>query len=257
MARKFRDAELPFKLIDVPELAAANLKWTDEYVSEQFDKKNASGEAQESPNNFFAFYIPERWNVHMLGLTPYRNNDWTFEKWSRHARYADAKRLSADQPHFYWHSGVDKTERELPREQWTFISRDLPSFSSVTENFLVFHPEKQKGIQCRFGERGVVAATHYDSGRNMVAMISGAKRYILSPPKECSKLGIFTDQQSPIFRHPLLNFGHINYLNNSTHQSMNGHSMSPEERAWLGRASQAQAVETVLKAGEVLYIVSL
>jgi hypothetical protein len=54
MARTFRDAELPFKLIDVPELTAANLKWSDEYISEQFDRQNATGNAQESPNHFLA-----------------------------------------------------------------------------------------------------------------------------------------------------------------------------------------------------------
>jgi hypothetical protein len=50
------------------------------------------------------------------------------------------------------------------------------------ETFFAFEPESQKGIQCRFGEQGVMAATHYDTGRNIVAMVTGAKRYILSPP---------------------------------------------------------------------------
>jgi Cupin-like domain len=292
MARKFRDAELPFKLTNVPELTAANLKWTDEYVSKQFDRevpprgylksffqsktssnhekndpdlqaKPASGLAQESPNHYFAFFTPPQWHVETMGLPPVRNNDWTYAKWAEHARYADAVRLAPDQPHFYWQSGVDKEERHGPKNEWTFISRDLPSWSSPTPTFMVFDPKAQKGIQCRFGERGVVAATHYDSGRNMVGMITGAKRYILSPPRACSKLGIFTHQKSPIFRHSLLNFGHLKYLNNNNNdeEQRNGDNeegrMSKEERAWLERASQAQAVETVLKAGEVLYIVSL
>ena len=82
-------------------------------------------------------------------------------------------------------------------------------------------------------------------------MIRGAKRYILSPPNQCSKLGIFTQKRSPIYRHSLLNFGHIQYLHNDTVVGM-----SPEERAWLERAATSQAVETVLKQGEVLYIPS-
>ena len=97
-----------------------------------------------------------------------------------------------------------------------------------------------------------MAATHYDSGRNMVGMITGAKRYILSPPNACGKLGIFPDRKSPIFRHSLLNFGHIKYL----HDDEKGRGMSDEEREWLVRAATAPAVETVLKAGEVLYIPS-
>lgn len=86
----------------------------------------------------------------------------------------------------------------------------------------------------------------------MVGMITGAKRYILSPPNACGKLGIFPSKSSPIYRHSLLNFGHIKYLNDPEL----GSGMSDEERVWLERAATAPAVETVLKAGEVLYIPS-
>lgn len=117
--------------------------------------------------------------------------------------------------------------------------------SSPNETFFVWQPKEQKGIQCRWGSRGIVAATHYDSGRNMIAMITGAKRYILSPPRACSKLGIFTSKYSPIYRHSLLNFAHISLMGDE-HSRMSG-----EERAWLQRASTAEAIDTVVKAGEV------
>ena len=261
MAQKFRDAMLPFKLYNVPELTKANELWTDEYVSQGFGGggglfhiggARAHGTAQESPNHYFAFFTVPQWRPERMGLPPTRNTDWDFADWAQHARYADATRLAADQPHFYWQSGADKSERYQPASDWSFISRDLPSFSATEPNFIMFNPEDQKGIQCRFGERGVVAATHYDSGRNMVGMITGAKRYILSPPNACGKLGIFPDRKSPIFRHSLLNFGHIKYL----HDDEKGRGMSDEEREWLVRAATAPAVETVLKAGEVLYIPS-
>lgn len=47
----------------------------------------------------------------------------------------------------------------------------------------------------------------------MVAMITGAKRYILAPPNQCTKLGMVTDKRHPVYRHSLLNFGHMNLLN--------------------------------------------
>ena len=188
-----------------------------------------------------------------MGLPPSRNNDWNYAQWSKHARYADAAALAADQPHFYWQSGVTPEERYDPPSEWSFISRDLPSWSATESNFIMFHPESQKGIQCRFGERGVVAATHYDNGRNMVGMITGAKRYILSPPNACGKLGIFADRNTAIFRHSMLDFGHIKYLEDAKLRE----EMSPQERQWLERAATAPAVETVLKAGEVLYIPSM
>jgi Cupin-like domain len=250
MAERFRDAELPFKVYDIPELEAAGRLWTDEYVAKGFNSGEPGGTAQESLDNYFAFYVPENWNPQIHGLPPTRNNDWTFRQWSQHARYADATRLSASHPHFYWQSGVAASERMKDESAWSFVTRDLRLFSATKGNFFVFHPESQKGIQCRFGERGVVAATHFDGGRNMVGMITGAKRYILAPPNQCSRLGIFTGRDSPIYRHSLLNFGHIRYINEY------GNGMSSQEREWLTRASTSQSLETVLKAGEVLYIPS-
>lgn len=87
----------------------------------------------------------------------------------------------------------------------------------------------------------------------MVAMITGAKRYILAPPKECPKLGLITDASHPAFRHSLINFGHINALKDDTGAAQ---GMSVEEREWLETACDSVAVETVLKAGEVMYIPS-
>jgi hypothetical protein len=96
------------------------------------------------------------------------------------------------------------------KKDQTIISTDLPSFSGTSETFFVFYPEEQHGMQCRFGERGVAAAQHQDPGRNMIAMLTGAKRYILSPPRECSKFGIFPTRVSPLYRHSSLNFEHLN-----------------------------------------------
>ena len=301
LAAKYRDMDLPFKLVRVPELLAANLKWTDDYLHQQFDvvrddhyetqhsffswwrskqektqsleKKNdddddedhtldpppenpttttiqASGACEVSSHNFFAFYTPNKFTTRAYGLPPtFHDSHMTFQEWAEHARYADAVQLPPSRPHYYWQAGVDRNER-YDIQQQSFITKDLPSFSTTKNNFIVFDVEQQKGIQCRFGERQVVAATHYDTGRNMVGMITGAKRYILAPPNQCSRLGLHTQRSSPFFRHSLLNFGHMM----DRHNKSNG--MSDEEREWLERAATSQAVETVLKAGEILYIPS-
>jgi hypothetical protein len=295
----YRNRKLPFKLSNVPELLAANQKWTDDYVSNGFGNRNhnhnhnhnngndnqdpqaqphsttttmtttVQGKCQESAHSFFAFFSPPGWNVETMGLPPTRNNDYTFDEWAQHARYADATRLDADRPHFYWQAGVPKEERETTTSsahQHSFVSRDLPSFSSPNATFISFSPLDQKGIQCRFGERGVTAATHFDAGQNMVGMITGAKRYILHPPMECSKLGIVTSSNSALFRHSLLNFGRCSKLlqeEEEEEKEMNSEKdkrreppLSALERAWLERAATSQAVETVLKAGEILFIPS-
>lgn len=160
MAQRFRDAELPFKLYDIPELRTVATKWTDEYLSEQFDSgatpiwrrkslpiKPAPGTAQESVDNFFAFFIPQHWKIDYHGLPPSRNNNFDFAVWAQHARYADAVQLSPHQPHFYWQCGVSAQERFQTMAEQTFVTRDLRLFSTQRENFFVFDMEKQKGIQ--------------------------------------------------------------------------------------------------------------
>uniref|UniRef100_A0A7S4RJI1 JmjC domain-containing protein n=1 Tax=Ditylum brightwellii TaxID=49249 RepID=A0A7S4RJI1_9STRA len=223
VAVKFRDLELPFKVYNVPELDAANLKWTDSYIAKHMnrpsqprkDKPNhylAHGNAYESADNFLAFFNKNLWNVETMGPPPTLDNDWNFETWAKHARYADQVQLPPTEPHYYWQVAVEKEERNSPKYTWTFISKDLPSFSNPEPTFFGFNPPEQKGIQCRFGERGIAAANHYDTGRNMVAMIAGAKRYILAPPKECSKLAIVIPRKHPAHMFSLLNWGHISLL---------------------------------------------
>ncbi|KAL3925264.1 MAG: hypothetical protein SGARI_005874, partial [Bacillariaceae sp.] len=76
----------------------------------------------------------------------------------------------------------------------------------------------------------------------MVGMIVGAKRYILFPPNQCASLGIHTDRDHPLFRHSSLNLGQIDDENDETEAT--------------AAAKNAMAVETVLKAGEILFIPS-
>jgi Cupin-like domain len=275
LAVSFRNDERPFKLVNVPELLVAGSKWTDEYLMEQFEKAarnrhdpaamvveedgtkvpSVAFAAHESPHHHFLYHTPQRWNVTDYGVPPTRINDWTYATFAEHVQYAEATELSPHRPHFYWQAGVHRLERhQVDPTNQSFISKDLPSLSSPHATLFNFHPDQQRGIQCRFGERGVSAATHYDGGRNSVAMIYGAKRYLLFPPSECNLLGIVTDRNSPLYRHTVLNWSHYKYLqdNNASWQEHMSHS----ERAWLERAGRAWAIETVLKAGEVLYIPS-
>jgi hypothetical protein len=77
----------------------------------------------------------------------------------------------------------------------------LPSFSSPDPPFIFLRiPKNNKAFNVGLlGERGVTAATHFDAGKNMVGMITGAKRYVLSPPNQCQHLGIETRRGNAIF----------------------------------------------------------
>jgi len=181
-----------------------------------------------------------------------------FDKWAEVAAAADETSLGADAAHYYFHAaGAPKAARFRQVDEPTtgtegsFIAADLPSFSGETSTFFNFDPGRSNGIQCRFSQRGVTSAAHYDGGRNMVAMVLGAKRYILSPPNACPYLSIHNNSTHPSYRHSPLNFGRMGFLDGD-----GAAVLSEEEREGLRRAAQAPAIETVLKQGEVLYIPS-
>jgi len=37
--------------------------------------------------------------------------------------------------------------------------------------FYIVDPAEERGINCRFGMRGVIAANHFDQSRNMIAIL--------------------------------------------------------------------------------------
>lgn len=88
-----------------------------------------------------------------------------------------------------------------------------------------------QGILCRFGMAGIIAESHYDAGRNFIAMINGTKRYILSPPSECDRL--FLLKEGPSARHS---------------------SVDWSDPAVIPSLAPARAVEVVIRTGDVLYV---
>ena len=85
--------------------------------------------------------------------------------------------------------------------------------------------------------RGIIAETHYDSGKNMVAMVKGSKRYILTPPYTCPKLGIISEITHPSYRHSTIDWSDINQARQNDFAHVN-------------------AIDTIVKEGEILYIPS-
>jgi len=223
-AEKFRDAMLPFKVYNVPDVVKAGELWSnDEYVARGFaegkqgrmvrkGRGGVAGSCQKSYDNFFAFFTKSHWDYDTMGPPPEYDSNFDYSMWAKHARYADRESIPPNEIHYYYQSGVPREERNIPFEQQSFVSRDLPSLSSKGEGFFMWNPNFNKGIQCRFGERGVTAATHYDSGTNMVAMMVGAKRYVLAPPRECPHLAINNEKTHPTFRHSQLNFALLNKI---------------------------------------------
>jgi hypothetical protein len=96
-------------------------------------------------------------------------------------------------------------------------------------------PQQQRGVHCRFGMPGIIAESHFDSGRNFIFMTRGRKRYIMAPPEQCSTQHLLT--KGPSERHSSLDW------------------TNPLDIEKLRRAN-SRAIDIVLEPGQALYIPS-
>jgi len=245
MAESYRNMEVPFKVFDVPDIEVVRDKWTDGYLVENFDQKHsAQFKVEQSDTNHFMYWR----SPSSAGKKAYP--DWksptkivshTFAEWLSLARHADEGELHHSEEHKYLMMGTPPLTSlirgdEVKRSH--FVTSDLKCFTPHDENFFITDISLNKGIQCRFGMRGVIAEAHYDGGRNMVAMLKGAKRYILTPPSSCPKLQLIADRKHPSFRHSTTDW--------SDPADAKSHFAFPE----------AEAIDTIVREGEVLYIPS-
>ena len=176
LAEKYRNAEVPFKLFNVSDFNYVSTLWTDAYLLKNLPTIHHQTHVELSTNNHFMF-----WSYR--GVRRFDNfvpptkliSDLPFEEWLKIAKKADIEKITNSSEHYYFMLGVDKLDNGK-----SFVSRDLSMFSTKKTNFFISVPQANKGIQCRFGMRGVIAEAHYDSGRNMVAMLKGL--YILTVP---------------------------------------------------------------------------
>lgn len=100
--------------------------------------------------------------------------------------------------------------------------------------FYLIPAEEQNGINCRFGMRGIIAEAHYDSTRNMLAILEGERRYILGHPNQCKNMALHP-WGHPSARH---SFDWSNPAEWDVHPEFGG----------------AQLSEIVLEAGDVLFL---
>lgn len=226
MAQKYRDEEVPFKLYNVPEVDAVSLKWTDEYLQRNLD---AFGfRVERSANNHFMFYHANK-NV----KPPSDIVRMSFNEFRELARVADTEKLDSEQPHHYISTGTGRYDKDSDN----FFTRDMKFFSTHKPNFFITSPKENKGIQCRFGMRGTNAASHYDTGRNMIAVFRGTRRYILNPPSACKLLSYIPDNRHPSFRHSIVDMTDLEFVKND-------------------KIAAADTIDTIVRDGEVLYVPS-
>lgn len=230
MAEAYRDAEVPFKIYNIPEFMHTSSLWSDEYLVKAF-REHGEQHVEKSKNNHFMFWAMRGRNVKDY-VPPTEVVQLKFENWLKEAYIADLNKAPNTTEHLYFMTGSP------PRDYGnTFVARDLPLFSTRSNNFFITNVDANKGIQCRFSMRGIIAESHYDSGKNMILMIKGAKRYILTPPHTCKKLALITDVNHPSFRHSVIDWSDL-------------------DQARAHDFASVDAIDTIVREGEVLFIPS-
>ena len=240
LAAAYRDAEIPFKLYDVPFVSYASHKWSDEYLSFELSKSTAAKHVEKSDSNHFMYWAMKSWKQKRGKVfeppTEIVTDSMDFKTWVALARKADQERLAYDKnmasAHYYFMTNAMQGDRDN-----SFVAKDLPVFSSGTKNFFIPKPQFNKGIQCRFGMRGIIAEAHYDAGRNMIAMLKGAKRYVLTSPRGCKQTQLISDPDHPSFRHSELDWSNA--------------TVAREHHF-----DEVDAIDTIVREGEVLYVPS-
>uniref|UniRef100_A0A7S2SVX9 JmjC domain-containing protein n=1 Tax=Rhizochromulina marina TaxID=1034831 RepID=A0A7S2SVX9_9STRA len=225
-AESYRQAEVPFIVQGVPSVDAAVDKWRDDkYLEKSLGSKAYLTEYSE--NNHFMYFQsggnkPPGWEP------PVENQRMTFSKWNRIAQQAEAANLSDTEAHYYFRVN----SYEAP-----FLRRDLAALTPHAEQgFFIVDSTQAKGIHCRFGMRGIVAAAHYDGSRNFVTILRGFRRYLLGAPRNCKHMHLYHHP------HPSARHSEVDW--------------SAPDLAKFPDFAQARVNEVILTPGDLLYIPS-
>lgn len=172
-ALRYRDAEMPFVVYNIPEFDETVEKWNSEgYLAEALEGGEYT--TQVSKDNHFMYYRLSKSLKPAGYIPPTRTERWSYDHWLHEAR--KSKNLSTDSEHYYFRV----SDRDSP-----IVRQDLTIFTSRESTLFMKEPEMSRGIHCRFGMRSVIAEAHFDASRNMVGLVSGTRRWILAHPREC------------------------------------------------------------------------
>jgi hypothetical protein len=223
-AERYREAEKPFLLRNDPQVLRVVERWSQPgYLSDILG--NQKYQTEYSKTNHLMYYrrngrkIDENWEPPIINIR------MTYDEWLEKATQP-LEDMGPDKPHWYFRVNGKGTEG-------SFVFEELPFFKPQ-KNFYIVDETKTKGINCRFGMNGNIAEAHFDSSNNFIMLFGGERRYILSHPKNCDKLGLYKHPH-PSSRHSALDWSNPDL------------DQFPE-------FSEAMANEVVLQAGDVLYL---
>lgn len=213
----YRESEVPFVVRHDPHVVGTVERWHEEnYMSNLLEGRTYRAEVSKSNHLMY-------WNINS-GQTvvpknfkrPTTMQPYTFKDWLKVANVTNIKnkdshvylRMDGCQKGHHCDSthvrtGLSGMYKLSKIDHADFWYKEMPFFNPAHKDesalYVVDHT-KQRGIQCRFGMKGIVAENHFDSDRNMVALLAGSRRYVLGHPSNCRNMALY-DMKHPMERH--------------------------------------------------------
>jgi hypothetical protein len=240
-ALNYREAEVPFVVQNDPTVMRTVERWAQPgYITKMVGERTRY-RTEFSHDNHFMYWqrpgkkarqhgdVPEDWKP------PTEMKRMPFPQWLEHANITDEELLQPDMDHWYFRLIGCGEMGECDKDSSEYLFDELAFFQPRDDNPLyMVEPRKQKGIHCRFGMKGVTAENHFDGSRNMIALLSGERRYLLSHPDQCQNLALYP-RGHPSARHSEVDWS------------------KPDWEAFPDFLN-AEVNEVVLQAGDVLYL---
>ena len=252
-AINYRDAEVPFIIQNDSRVLRTVERWNQpNYLNKLLGPRDYM--AEHSNNSHFMYWMePKEGQIKRLvqklqqelekWKPPTKRIRMTYQDWLEHANTTTV--VGPSMEHWYFRLigcglGLGKNCEKFPAE---FLFDELDFFRvdhGTTENppssssLYIKDPRGQQGIHCRFGMRGVIAENHWDSSRNVIVVLGGERRYLLSHPNQCKYLELYPEGH-PSARHSAVDWSKPDLISFPNFQ-------------------HAQVNEVVLQAGDLLYL---
>lgn len=230
-AETYRRAEVPFVVINHPEVLRTTERWNHpSYLATMIGSKPQRTDHSKSSRFMFWKYsqgvkIPDQWEP------PTDEVKLTYKEWLERAE--ELQRDQGDPTRLeHWYLRFNAVFKGVN----SHLYDELPVFAPLEEQtFFNVDPKMHPGINCRGGTKGAAAENHFDTDRNFIVLLQGQRRFIVSAPSQCRHMELYPDGH-PSARHSRLDWS------------------QPLESTYTGPFRQAMASEIVLQPGGTLGI---
>jgi hypothetical protein len=278
-ALNYRRHELPFVVRNDPRVAETVERWSNQtFLTALFHTVGSRRggavyhRAEQSHNLEFLYWRPdvvmktEAEDGDADGRPAFNKMSWTqptkliqisYREWhakalevERRNREADGATFRSDVgPYYYFRligCGETSPTGDCDNVGGTseYLFDELPFLQPTSGGLYVASPENQRGVHCRFGVDGVQAQNHFDSSRNVIVMLGGQRRYVLSHPRSCVHQALYPPG------HPSARHSQVNWTDVGLSTDDDGGGWEVLHPQFVNSTSN----EVVLQGGDALYL---